>query len=199
MRIDAAVFDLGGVLVDWDPRHLYRDVFDDEDEMERFLAEVCTLQWHFQHDRGVPFTETIPALCAEFPEHADVIRLWDERYLDMVAGEVPGTPDVVRDLHARGTRLYVLSNMPESTWEPIRDRFDWFELFDGTIISGVEKVVKPDPAIYALLVDRFGVEPSATVFVDDRADNVAAANELGFTAIQFTDADSLRRALDLPA
>ena len=199
MKIDAAVFDLGGVLVDWDPRHLYRRVFDDEDEMERFLAEVCTLTWHFQHDIGVPFSETIPALCEQFPEHAELIRLWDARYLEMVGGEVPGSLDVVRALHERGTRLYVLSNMPASVWGPLNQMFDWLDLFDGAVISGQERVVKPDPAIYALLVDRFGVEPTSTAFVDDRPENVDAADALGFRAIRFTDATSLRAALDLPA
>jgi HAD superfamily hydrolase (TIGR01509 family) len=192
------VFDLGGVLLDWDPRHLYRGEFEDEAEMERFLSEVCTLAWHFQHDRGVAFSETIPGLCARFPEHADLIRLWDERYLDMIAGEVPGTVDVLRDLHAAGTKLYVLSNMPSSVWQPIHDLFEWFDLFDGAVISGDEKIVKPDPAIYALLTERFGVAPSRSAFVDDRAENVEAARAHGFTAIQFTDADALRRALQMP-
>lgn len=195
MRFDAVVFDVGGVLLDWDPRHLYRGVFDDDDEMERFLGEVCTMAWHFQHDAGVPFTDTIPALCAQFPEHADLIRLWDERYLDMVAGEIPGTVDVLRALHERGTKLYVLSNMPQSVWEPIKQQFDWFALFDGAVISGDERIVKPDPAIYALLTERFDIDPRTTAFVDDREENVAAADALGFTGVRFRDAASLRSLL----
>ena len=198
MTFDAVVFDVGGVLLDWDPRHLYRDVFDDEADVEHFLAEVCTLEWHWQHDRGIPFAETIPALCERFPEHADQIRLWDERYLDMVAGEVPGTADVVRALHERGTGLYVLSNMPAEVWEPVRERYPWFSLFDGMVISGQEKVVTPDPAIYSVLVDRYGVDPARTAFVDDIPKNVDGARALGFQGILFTDAASLRGALDLP-
>jgi 2-haloacid dehalogenase len=198
MTFRTVVFDLGGVLIDWDPRHLYRTVFDDEDEMERFLAEVCTLPWHFRHDAGVPFDETIPALVAEFPEHEDLIRMWASRHIDMVAGAVPGVPGVLRELHERGTRLYALTNMPAECWEPIRAMFEWFDLFDGAVVSGHEKVVKPDPAIYRILVDRFDVDPATTAFVDDRQVNVDAATALGFTGIVFTDAASLRDALQMP-
>jgi HAD superfamily hydrolase (TIGR01509 family) len=191
------IFDVGGVLVDWDPRHLYREVFDDEDEMERFLAEVCTWEWHHRHDAGVPFAESIPALTNAFPEHAPLIAMWEDRYLDMVPGEIPGIVDVVRALHERGTRLLVLSNMPAEVWPPLRDRFEWFSLFDGAVISGDERVVKPDPSIYRILVDRFAVEPATTAFVDDRPENIAAANALGFRGVLFTGADALRRDLDL--
>lgn len=189
------IFDVGGVLVDWDPRHLYRGEFDTEEEMERFLAEVCTWEWHHRHDAGVPFAESIPALAVAFPEHAAKIRLWHDRYLDMVAGEIPGTVDVVRDLHARGDRLLVLSNMPSEVWPPFLERFEWLELFDGAVISGDEQVVKPDPAIYGVLVERFGVLPSESVFIDDRVENVDAAAALGFDAVLFTDAESLRARL----
>ena len=195
----AVVFDVGGVLVDWDPRHLYRGVFDDDEAMERFLAEVCTLQWHFRHDAGVPFAESIPALCEEFPEHDDLIRMWATRYMDMVAGEIPGVSQVLRELHDAGTRLYVLSNMPSEVWPAISELFDWFSLFDGAVVSGDEKLVKPDPAIYRVVVDRFGVDPATAAFVDDRPPNVAAASALGFEGILFTDVTALRRALDLPA
>lgn len=191
------IFDVGGVLLDWDPRHLYRDEFSSDEEMERFLATVCTWEWHHRHDAGVPFAESVPALAVAFPEHASKIRLWDARYLDMIAGEIPGIVDVVRALHARGDRLLVLSNMPSEAWPMIVSRFEWFTLFDGAVISGDEKVVKPDPAIYGVLVDRFGVVPSASFFVDDRIENVDAARSLGFDAVLFTDAPSLRSHLGL--
>jgi HAD superfamily hydrolase (TIGR01509 family) len=172
-------------------------VFADTDEMERFLAEVCTWEWHHRHDAGVPFAESIPTLSATFPEHAHLIGIWETRYMEMVPGEIPGVPDVVRDLHAAGDRLLVLSNMPSEVWAPLTERFDWFELFDGAVISGDEKIVKPDPAIYRILVDRYGVDPGSTAFVDDRPENVEAAAALGFDAILFTDAASLRRSLGL--
>lgn len=185
------IFDVGGVLLDWDPRHLYRKVLDD-DAMERFLAEVCTWEWHHRHDAGVPFAESILARCAEFPEHADLIVLWEARYLEMVGGEIPGTVDVLRELHAAGHRLLALSNMPSEVWPRLVEAFDWFSLFDGAVVSGDERLVKPDPAIFRVLVERFDVEPSTTTFVDDRVENVEAAAALGFDAVLFTDAASLR-------
>jgi 2-haloacid dehalogenase len=182
------------VLVDWDPRHLYRQVLDSEDEVERFLTEVCTWEWHTQHDLGRPMAETIPELCALHPEHAEAISLWHERYHDMVAGEVPGTAEVVRELHAAGTRLLVLSNMPADVLH-VLDRFGWLALFDGVVVSGHEGVIKPDPAIYRTLVERHGVDPTTAAFVDDRPENVAGAEAVGFRGILFTDAVSLRRDL----
>jgi 2-haloacid dehalogenase len=193
--IDAAVFDLGGVLLDWDPRHLYREVFDDEAEVERFLTEVCTLEWHFQHDAGTPFEETIPALAAKHPEYAEAIAMWETRYVDMVAGEVPGTADVLRSLDDLGVALYALTNMPAEVVVDIVD-YDWVRLFRGVVVSGVELVTKPDPAIYRVLLDRYGLDPARTLFVDDRADNVDAAARLGFRAVRFTDAETLRREVD---
>ena len=189
------VFDVGGVLVDWDPRHLYRKVFDDDEAMETFLAEVCPWEWHHKHDAGVPFTESIPALSNAFPEHAPLIAMWESRYLEMIPDEIPGTVDVLRELHARGTRLLVLSNMPSETWAPLTAMFEWFDLFEGAVVSGDEKVVKPDPAIYRILIDRFGIDVADTAFVDDRQENVDAASALGLTGILFTDADSLRTRL----
>jgi FMN phosphatase YigB (HAD superfamily) len=191
------VFDVGGVLVDWDPRHLYRNVFEDEAEMERFLAEVCTWEWHHHHDAGVRFAESIPALTERFPHEAERIAMWETRYGEMVLGEIPGTVDVLRDLHARGDRLLVLSNMTSEVWGPLTERFDWFALFEGWVVSGDDRVVKPDPAIYRLLVDRFGVDPATSTFVDDRQENVDAAVALGFDAVLFTGADDLRRRLQV--
>lgn len=193
--IDTVVFDVGGVLLDWHPRHLYRQVFADDVALARFLDEVCPMDWHFQHDAGVPFTETIPARIERFPDDAEHIRLWETRYLDMVAGEMPGAIDLLRQLHADGTRLLVLSNMPSSVWPSLVDRFEWFGLFDGAVISGDEGVVKPDPAIFRVLIDRHRVDPATTAFVDDREENVAAAAALGFTAIRFTDADDAARQI----
>lgn len=195
--IDTVVFDLGGVLIEWDPRHLYRDLFGDEAEMERFLAEVCTWEWHHRHDAGVLFEESIPALSELFPEQSANIALWESRYMDMIPGEVPGAVDVLREVHDAGTRVVALTNMPVEIEPQLRERFEWFDLFDGVIVSGVEQLVKPDPAIYRILVDRFGLDPATTAFVDDRPENVAAAITLGFIGIQFTDAVSLRRDLDI--
>jgi len=189
--IDTVVFDVGGVLLDWDPAHLYRDILD-EREMARFLGEVCTWDWHHQHDRGVPFSETIPALSDRFPDDAEHIRLWSSRYADMVAGEIDGMRDVVDALRADGLRLLILSNMPSEVWPGLVERHPILRAFEGAVISGDEGVVKPDPAIYRVLIERFGVDPTGAVFVDDRAENVEAAAALGFTAILFEGAARLQ-------
>ena len=191
MTIDTVVFDVGGVLLDWDPAHLYREVLTD-DEMARFLTEVCTWDWHHQHDRGVPFSETIPALCERFPDDAEHIALWQTRYADMVAGEVDGMGAVLDELRADGLRLLILSNMPGEVWPALTERHPILAGFDGAVISGDEGVVKPDPAIYRTLIDRYDVDPTRAAFVDDRDENIAAAAALGFTAIRFTDVASLQ-------
>jgi 2-haloacid dehalogenase len=191
VAIDTVVFDVGGVLLDWDPAHLYRQVLTDE-EMARFFAEVCTWDWHHQHDRGVPFSETIPALCERFPDDAAHIALWQTRYADMVAGEVVGMRAVVDELRTAGLRLLILSNMPSEVWPGLTERHHILAGFDGAVISGDEGLVKPDPAIYRVLLDRYDVDPVRAAFVDDREENVVAAADLGFTAIRFTDAASLQ-------
>jgi 2-haloacid dehalogenase len=191
--VAAVVFDLGGVLVDWDPRHLYREVFDDEAEMERFLAEVCTLEWHERHDRGHPMADSVAELAATAGEHAGHVLLWSERYLDMVAGPVPGTAEVVRELRARDVPVYALTNMPVEAWPGLLERFAVLRELDGAIVSGEERMAKPDPEIFELLVSRFGLTPATTVFVDDRPVNVEAAARLGFRTLRFTTAAQLRR------
>ena len=195
MTVRAVVFDLGGVLVDWDPRHLYRQVFDDEAEMERFLAEVCTLEWHDAHDRGKPMAASVAALAAEVGEHAPAVLLWAERYLDMVAGPVPGTAEVLTDLQARGVPVYALSNMPVEAWPGLLERFPVLTGLDGAVVSGEEGMAKPDPEIFELLVSRFGLDPATTAFVDDRPVNVEAAERLGFVGVLFMSAEALRRQL----
>jgi 2-haloacid dehalogenase len=191
--VRAVVFDLGGVLVDWDPRHLYREVFDDAAEMERFLAEVCTLEWHDAHDRGTPMADSVAALAAEAGEHAPAVLLWAERYLDMVAGPIPGTADVVVELKAAGVPVYALTNMPVEAWPGLLERFPVLRAFDGAIVSGEEGMAKPDAEIFELLVTRFGLDPSTTAFVDDRAVNIEAAERLGFVGVLFRSAAQLRQ------
>lgn len=186
------MFDVGGVLLDWDPAHLYREVFgDDEPALRRFLDEVCPWVWHHEHDKGARFVDTIPARCERFPDDAEHIRLWASRYADMVAGEVAGMRAVVDALRADGVRLLILSNMPSEVWPDLVDRHEILAPFEGAVISGDEGVVKPDPAIYRVLIERFDVDPRTAAFVDDRQENVDAASALGFTAVLFTGPDSV--------
>jgi 2-haloacid dehalogenase len=191
----AVVFDLGGVLIDWDPRHLYRKLLADEAAVEEFLATVCTPEWNAELDRGRPFAEGVAQLVERHPEHAAAIAAYHERWPEMVAGDIPGTVEVLAELRAAGVPLYALTNWSAETFAITRGRFEFLEWFDGLLVSGEERVTKPDPAIFQLLLDRFGLDPTATVFVDDSAANVAAARRLGFDAIRFTGHEELRREL----
>jgi 2-haloacid dehalogenase len=191
----AVVFDLGGVLIDWDPRHLYRKLLADEAVVEEFLATVCTPEWNAELDRGRPFAEGVAELVERHPEHAAAIAAYHERWPEMVAGDIPGTVEVLAELRAAGVPLYALTNWSAETFAITRGRFEFLEWFDGLLVSGEERVTKPDPAIFQLLLDRFGLDPTATVFVDDSAANVAAARRLGFDAIRFTGHEELRREL----
>lgn len=193
--IEAVVFDLGGVLVDWNPRHLYRHLFDDEQEMERFLAEICTLEWHVAHDLGVDTAASCAELAVQHPEYADLIRAWAERSEEMVSGAIDGTVEILRELRAAGVACYALSNMERETFPVRLERFEFLRWFDGYVISGLEGVVKPDHRIFRLLVERFALEPDRTLFVDDSDVNVDAARAFGLVAVHFESPAQLRRDL----
>lgn len=194
-RLTTVVFDLGGVLIDWDPRHLYRQLFDDSDEMESFLAEVTTAEWNAYQDAGRPWAEAIEVLVAEYPERRELIEAFHRRWPEMLAGEIPGTVDVLAELRAAGVRLVALSNWSSEMFPVALERFDFLAWFEGIVISGDVRVNKPDRRIFEHLVERFGIDPEEAVFIDDSAANVDAASELGFHAIRFSDAAALRRAL----
>lgn len=195
--IRAAVFDLGGVLIDWDPRHLYRKVFGrDEAAMESFLTTVCTAEWNAEQDRGRPFAEAIGELIARMPKHRANIEAYFERWGEMLHGQIPGTESVLIELRSAGIRLYGLSNWSAETFPIAVDRFPCLRLFDGILVSGAEGVAKPDAAIFEILCERYDLDPAACVFVDDAPANVRAAGEAGFAhAIDFTSAAELRSRL----
>ena len=196
MRPTALVFDLGGVLVDWDPRYLYRQLFDDPDEMESFLAEVTTAEWNAYQDAGRPLAEAVELLVAEHPQRRELIEAFHGRWPEMLAGEIPGTVDVLADVRAAGVRLIALSNWSAETFPFARERFDFLAWFEGIVISGDVGVNKPDRRIFEHLIEQFGIEPAAALFIDDSSANVDAATALGFQAIQFTDATTLRGELE---
>ena len=195
MRPTAVIFDLGGVLVDWDPRYLYRQLFDDPDEMESFLAEITTAEWNAHQDAGRPWVEAVELLVAEHPQRRELIEAFHRRWPEMLAGEIPGTVSVLAGLRAAGVRLIALSNWSAETFPFARERFDFLAWFEGIVISGDVGVNKPDRRIFDHLAERFGIEPAAALFIDDSSANVDAATALGFGAIQFTDATALRREL----
>jgi len=195
MATDAVVFDLGGVLIDWDPRHLYRKLLADEAAVEEFLATVCTPEWNAEQDRGRPFAEGVAELVERHPAHAAAIVAYHERWMEMLGGEIPGTVAVLAELRAAGVPLYALSNWSAETFRLTRGRFPFLEWFDGLVVSGEEGVTKPDRRIFELLIERFGLVAAATLFVDDSAANVIAARDLGLDAVRFRGAGGLRRDL----
>jgi 2-haloacid dehalogenase len=191
----AVVFDLGGVLIDWDPRYLYRKLLADEAAVEEFLATVCTPEWNAEQDRGRPFAEGIAELVERHPVHAAAITAYHERWPEMLGGGIPGVVELLAELRSAGVPLYALTNWSAETFGIARERFEFLDWFDGVVVSGEERMVKPDLAIFRLLLDRFGLAPEGALFVDDSPANVAAARELGFDAVQFHGPDRLRRDL----
>ena len=195
-HIDAVVFDLGGVLLDWDPRNLYRKLFADEERMEFFLREVCTPQWHDAHDRGVPTAASCAELATRYPEWASLISAWAERGEEMVAGPIEASVDVLRDLEASGLPRYALTNMEAETYPLRLQRFEFLGWFDGTVVSGLEGIAKPDPEIFLRLLDRFGLTGSRTLMIDDRLENLVVAEQLGMPTIHFHSSQQLRDRLE---
>ena len=190
------VFDLGGVLIDWDPRHLYRKLFAGDDEaMEHFLATVCTHEWHRHHDAGRSFAEGARLLKAAHPDQAELIDAFGARADEMIAGPIPGAVEILEELHDRGRRLYALSNWPAESFPLARRRFAFLDRFDGILVSGEVGVIKPDPRIFQTLVERFGLAAAEAIFIDDVEANVAAARRLGFHGVRFTGAEALRAEL----
>jgi 2-haloacid dehalogenase len=193
--INAVAFDLGGVLIDWNPRYLYRQLFADPAEMEDFLARICTSDWHRAHDLGEDVTASCRGLAAQYPDHQEMIMAWAERGEEMAPGQLESTVQVLAELKAAGMPCYALSNMEPDAFAIRRARFPFMKWFDGHVISGLEGVAKPDRRIFEILLQRHGLEPPSTVFVDDQERNVAAARALGITALRFTSAPQLSQDL----
>lgn len=193
--IKTVVFDLGGVLIDHDPRYLYRKLIPEEAEMTAFLTDVCHHDWNEMQDAGRPLSEATAERVALFPEQAELIEAYYGRWVEMLDGAVDGSVEILAELKGSGTPLYALTNFSAETFEIAKPLYDFLDWFDGILVSGEEKLIKPDPRIYALLLDRYGLNAEGSVFIDDRADNVKAARDMGFHAIQFRGAEVLRRDL----
>ena len=189
------VFDIGNVLVHWEPRALYRKFFATEDEVEWFLANVCNHDWNLEQDRGRSFADAVIEATARFPEHADAIAASDLRWHETVLGPIDGSVAILEELKARGTPLYAITNFNQDKFRETVARFPFLRLFRDIVVSGDERVVKPDPAIYRLLMERNGLAAEACVFIDDSLNNVAGAKAVGMKAIHFTGPDALRTEL----
>ena len=196
MPVTSVIFDVGHVLYDWDPRILYERLFDDEQALDAFLRDVATREWHFQHDAGRPFAETSAELIARHPDHADMIRLWGPRFSEQIPGPMPGMVELVEELDAAGVPLFAITNFSGEFFAPFRLReARLFDRFRDIVVSGDEKMVKPDRVIFELALRRFGVAADETIFVDDNEANVAGAEAVGIRAHHFRGAEALRAEL----
>jgi 2-haloacid dehalogenase len=189
------VFDLGGVLIDWDPRHLYRKLFDQEAAMERFLDQVCHGAWNLEQDRGRSFADAIEEAVLRHPDQRAMIEAYHLRWEEMLAGAIEDTVAILEELRGAGCELHALTNWSAETFPHARARFAFLDHFATILVSGEERLIKPDPRIFALLLERIGHPAQACVFIDDNAHNIAAAAALGLDAIRFEDPPQLRLEL----
>jgi 2-haloacid dehalogenase len=195
-RPNAVVFDLGGVLIDWNPRYLYRRLFaGDEAGMERFLAEVTTPDWNLQQDAGRTWDEAVEVLTRQHPEYAELIAAYRDRWPETLGEAIGPTVAVLDELRHAGVRLFALSNWSAETFPVARPRYPFLEWFEGIVISGEVGITKPDERVYRHLLERYRLDPATTVFVDDSEANVRAAQGLGMIGIRFEGGDALRSAL----
>jgi 2-haloacid dehalogenase len=193
--ISTVVFDVGNVLIEWDPRHLYRRIFDDADEVERFLATICTSAWNLELDRGKPFAEGVAELVSIYPDQEAAIRAFDERWSEMVPGLVPGALPLMERLEEKGVPLYAITNFSREKFAEARLRFPFLDRFRGVIVSAHEQLVKPERAIFELLLDRYGLRAEECLFIDDSAANVAGAKAVGMAGHHFRNAEELEMTL----
>jgi len=189
------VFDLGGVLIDWDPRYLYRKMFDDEGDIDIFLSEVCNSEWNVKQDAGRALAEATAERVALFPEKKSLIESFYDRWEEMLGGEMGETVDILRELKAKDETLYALTNWSGETFPIALQRFDFLHWFEGTLVSGDEKLAKPDPAIFHLLLNRYNLQAQDCLFIDDSKINIEAASRIGFETHHFTSAQELRQNL----
>ncbi len=195
-RPTAVIFDVGNVLFDWNLRFLYERLIDDDQALDVFLRDIVTTQWHLQHDAGRPFAETSAELIAQHPEHAALIAALGPRFNETIGGMIPGMAALVADLAAAGVPMFAITNFSGEFWRPFRAAHAGvFDRFGGIVVSGDEDLMKPDPAIYALALDRFGLAAGDAVFFDDSPANVAGAAAMGIAARLFTDAKACRADL----
>ncbi|MEX2298907.1 MAG: HAD family phosphatase [Dongiaceae bacterium] len=188
MAIDAVIFDFGGVLIDWNPDYLYRTLIPDPEERRHFLTQICSPDWNLEQDRGRPWNEAIAERTALFPDQAALIRAFRERWHEMLAGPIEPAVDLVARLHQAGIPLYGLTNWCEETFKLARPQMGFLQYLRDVVVSGVEKLAKPDPHIFHRLLDRNGLTAATTAFVDDNEPNILAATAIGFRAIHHRDA-----------
>lgn len=193
--VNTVIFDFGGVLVDWNPHYLYDPYFGSREKADWFLANICNSAWNVQMDGGKPFAEGIAELVAQYPEWEKEIRMYRGEWLKMMGGQIPGMQTIVEELKANGCRVYGLTNWAADTFALVRHTYPVFGLLDGIVVSSEEKVAKPNPRIFRILLERYHVNPEEAAFIDDNMPNIEAAKVLGLHTILFRSAEQLRKAL----
>ncbi len=189
------VFDLGAVLIDWNPRYLYRKVFTDEAKMEWFLQNVCHHEWNLEQDRGRSFDDGVKEAIARHPAWEKEIKLYRDRWMEMITGDIPGTVAILQELHGRSTPLYAITNFNGDTYRSISKQFSFLNLFRDVVVSGDEKLIKPDRAIFEILAKRNNIKLSDCLFIDDVGINVKGAEAVGMQGHHFTTPENLRKDL----
>ena len=191
------IFDLGGVLINWDPRTLYRKIFDTEEEIDWFLSNVCTMAWNEEQDAGRTWLEATAVKIQEFPAYAEHIKAYSSRWAEMLGGPVDGTVSILKKLRKNPNyKIYALTNWSAETFPIALERYDFLKLFDGIVVSGIEKVRKPFPEIFQLILSRYNIEASKALFIDDNMLNIAAAQNQGIDTIHFSSLGDLQQELD---
>lgn len=193
---DTIIFDLGAVLIDWNPRHLYRKIYKTEEEITWFLENICTHEWNEKQDAGRSFEEATDELLVKFPEHEFAIRAWYDRWQETISGPIHGTVDILRQIKEQDRyRLYALTNWSAQTFPWALEQFEFLHWFEGIVVSGVEKSRKPFPEFYKILFDRYQVNPEAALFIDDSQRNIDGALSVGLQGLWFQSPDQLKREL----
>jgi len=194
--IKSIIFDLGAVLIDWNPNYLYQTIFQEESEMRYFLENICTPAWNEEQDGGRSLQEATDLLVAQFPEHEENIRAFYTRWPEMLGGEITGTVEILKALKTSGQyKLFALTNWSAETFPIAVERFDFLNWFNGIVVSGTEKDRKPFPSFYQTLLNRYQINAPEAVFIDDNLRNVKAAEQIGIHAIHFTNPVQLRTDL----
>ena len=193
--MDAVLFDLGKVLLDWDPRYYYRRFFATGDALEQFVQRVVPHDWYLEMDAGKPAAQAIAERSRAFPEHAALIARWTEGWPVMMRGAIEGSVEILEELRRRRVSLYALTNFSNETWPIARARFEFLSWFEDAIVSGEHGIVKPDPRIFELAISRCRLDPARTAFIDDVPANVEAGRACGLHALRFTSAEKLREDL----
>jgi 2-haloacid dehalogenase len=194
--INTIVFDLGGVLIDWNPRYVYRTIFKTEEEIDWFFENICTHDWNEQQDAGYLISKGTEELVNLHPRWEKEIRAYYGRWVEMLGGPIHETVEIFRQIKQKPEiKTFALTNWSAETFPIALDRFDFLHWFDGRLVSGEEKTRKPFPDFYQKLIDKFSINPSQAVFIDDNLRNVKAAEEHGMTGIHFKNADELRKSL----